>query len=85
MTTKAITPKNYRYAPTADLEAAVEATDKLLETLGDDQAELIEYCEELVELITDELAERELEENLPGHDDTPSLQDEGIELGSYAS
>lgn len=32
-----------------------------------------------------ELDARELEAELPAHEDSPSLADEGIELGSYAS
>jgi hypothetical protein len=35
--------------------------------------------------VEEELDARELEADLPAHDDTYSLQDMGIELGSYAS
>lgn len=66
----AITMRNYRKASTADLEAALDA--------------LTEADDELGEAIEDELAERELEENLPSYD-SPSLADTGLTLGSYAS
>lgn len=86
MTTKAITLRNYYKAETADLEAAADSLAKLIndpEVDYEDPASAAAYT--LLDAIEKELDDRELEESLPGAEDSPSLQDMGIELGSYAS
>jgi hypothetical protein len=86
MTTKAITLKNYHKAPTADLEAAADSLAELVndpEVDYEDPASAAAYT--LMDAIERELDARELEASLPAHDDTYSLQDHGIFLGSYES
>jgi len=86
MTTKAITLKNYYKASTADLEAAADSLGALIndpEVDYEDPASAAAYT--LLEAIERELDARDLEASLPAHDDTYSLQDHGIFLGSYAS
>jgi hypothetical protein len=65
-----ITTRNYYRQSTPALETA-------LIVLPDDS--------ELYELIQDELDKRETESELFPQDDTPSLQDRGLNLGSYGS
>ena len=74
-----ITEMSYRSAQTSELEAAL---DELMNMPASEVTEADEY---FADLITDELYERDLEANLPGAYDSPSLADEGIEIGSYAS
>lgn len=76
-------------ASTADLEAQLneyEATLTELDNQGDlqDDYELVEWLESGIELIEEEL-ERRVSPDEPVHEDSPSLQDRGIELGSYTS
>lgn len=67
----AITKGNYFQHSTASLESALAVMDT---------------DSELYELIQDEIDKRELESELFGpQDDTPSLQDRGLNLGSYGS
>ena len=66
----AITTRNYYHQSTPALETA-------LLVLPDDS--------ELYELIQDEIDKREAESELFPQDDTPSLQDQGLDLGSYGS
>ena len=72
-----------RKSPTAALVAEYDRLAALVEQV--EELDLAEAMEDDMEWIDDELAERDLEASLPGHDDTPSLADEGIEIGSYAS
>lgn len=67
---------------TRELEALLEADIAFLATPGLADDALIEWTESRIELIEDELAKRE---EAGPHADTPSLQDRGLSLGSYAS
>ena len=81
MTTKTITKLNYFLASTPELEKALDELHEGIER-EDSDGDFAEYLDDLAELISDELVKRE--EDME-HDDTPSLQDRGIELGGYGS
>lgn len=79
-------------ASTADLEGLLKSFEDSLEALNEGDllseanADTAEWLESGIEIIEDELAKREDEEIIHGPAyNTPSLEDRGIELGSYAS
>lgn len=71
-------------ASTPELEAQWAEYRDALEAEGIDDA-YAEWLESGMELIDDELGRREDYGTTIGHADSPSLQDRGINLGSYAS
>lgn len=74
-------------ASTEDLETLLNDYEASLEEAGTDPAAdeaYVEWLESGIELIEDEL-ERRVSPDNEVHEDTPSLQDSGYELGSYAS
>ena len=73
-------------ASTEALEAQLASYEASYERMyADDSADeaQLEWLESGIELIEAELDRRE--DPYPTHDDTPSLQDMGIEIGSYLS
>ena len=82
----AITMENYHRAETAALELAADSLGALINDPNVDYEDpASEAAYTLLEAIESELDARELEASLPAADDTPSLQDHGIFLGSYES
>lgn len=74
-------------ASTEDLETLLNDYEASLREADDDpnaDEAHMEWLESGIELIEEEL-ERRVSPDYPEHDDTPSLEDRGLHLGSYAS